>query len=93
MTTSECAEEQSEQQEMIKQRLEDILRWEKESYGIDTTANLCSGNFLDAAGVTETDWYAFGIARSITLCQKCRNKSFTDITSRRIINIIDTIIF
>ena len=64
MTTSECAEEQSEQQEMIKQRLEDILRWEKESYGIDTTANLCSGNFLDAAGVTETDWYAFGIARS-----------------------------
>lgn len=64
VTTSECAEEQSKQQEMIKQILEDILRWEKESYGIDTTANLCSGNFLDAAGVTETDWYAFGIARS-----------------------------
>lgn len=64
MTLLEHAEEQWEQQEVIKKTLEDILRWEKESYGVDTTANLCSGNFLDAAGVTETDWYAFGIARS-----------------------------
>ena len=55
---------ESEQIASYLERMENILSWERTSLQLGKEDDLFLYEFLEEAGETDTDWYAFSIGRS-----------------------------